>query len=179
MVEAPEIEVTGKRLVIESVVDTTQSSSWAGSINSEGSLFASESKSSTAWVNTVSGFKATDNMSIVVDETMELIGAVVDGPDGKTYIESGSFCYSNIQEYSNSKSTSVNAGFIWHPFDTDYRHKVDLIKPGDMCAQYTLCLIIEIFLEVLSALDCTIKIKDFEQNFPTFLILNIPQCSVI
>ena len=179
VVEAPEIEVNAKRLVIESVVDTTQSSSWAGSINSEGSLFASESKSSSAWVNTVSGFKATDNMSIVVDETMELIGAVVDGPDGKTYIESGSFCYSNIQEYSNSKSTSVNAGFIWHPFDTDYRHKVDLIKPGDMCAQYTLCLIIEIFLEVLSALDCTIKIKDFEQNFPTFLILNIPQCSVI
>ena len=73
MVEAPEIEVNAKRLIIESVVDTTQSSSWAGSINSEGSLFASESKSSTAWVNTVSGFKATDNMSIVVDETMELI----------------------------------------------------------------------------------------------------------
>ena len=137
MVEAPEIEVNAKRLIIESVVDTTQSSSWAGSINSEGSLFASESKSSTAWVNTVSGFKATDNMSIVVDETMELIGAVVDGPDGKTYIESGSFCYSDIQEHSNSKSTSVNAGFIWDmrnmqfgsgipvTIDTDYHHKVE------------------------------------------------------
>jgi len=137
VVEAPEIEVNAKRLVIESVVDTAESKSWAGSINSEGSVFASESKSSSAWVNTVSGFYGSQSVNINVDEDIEIIGAVVIGPDGDTHVVSDRFCYRNVDEYGWSKSTSVNAGFIWDmrnmafgsgipvTIDTDYHHKVE------------------------------------------------------
>ena len=76
-------------------------------------------------------------MSVIIDEGIELVGAIIEGEDGATHVESKTFCYRNLEEFSKSKSFGVTVGFIWDSenmafgsgipitVDTDYHHKVE------------------------------------------------------
>ena len=120
VVEAPEIEVSGKSLLIESVLDTSESHSIGGGFDTTGSAHFHKSDSESAWVNTVSGLYATESMTVNIEEGIELVGAVINGPEGNTYIESETFHYRDLSEFENSKSIAGGISLTWDKQNVGY-----------------------------------------------------------
>ena len=64
VVEAPEIDVKGKFLVIESVLDKTEHKSRGFNADTAGNVGGTYANGDSAWVNTVSGLYATQSLNV-------------------------------------------------------------------------------------------------------------------